>query len=205
MASVTALRALLGASLGLGTLDLVWLDLALAPEVVERAPAAHASAPAPAPSPTNAASAGPAPADAPRTEPVAASASPPADAAVGEVTTAGAVAEPAPPVAPRAARVYFATRSAALDHRAREALRRVAAVAGTDGELVLEGHADHRGDERLNDELSRQRAVAVEAYLVGLGVARAQIRVGYVGEAEALDTELWRDRRVDIQISGGPR
>ena len=37
MASVFALRALLGASLGLGALDVAWLNLRLAPDLVEPA------------------------------------------------------------------------------------------------------------------------------------------------------------------------
>jgi OmpA-OmpF porin, OOP family len=77
--------------------------------------------------------------------------------------------------------------------------------AGPDAMIVLEGHADHRGDESLNRELSRQRALSVARQLEKLGVERSRIRVDYVGEDETVDsTELWRARRVDIQITGGP-
>lgn len=187
MPSVFALRMLLGAGLGLGALDVVWINAALAPRLVQddTAPAAAAAA---------------------ISEP---SASPREDHAPVHV------AEPAPsePEPSELAaktepiintRVYFATASAALDARARNLLARLVADAGPAAQFLVEGHADYRGDESRNESLSKDRALSVEQHLVQLGIDRARIRVDYVGEGDATG-ELWRDRRVEIQITGGTR
>ena len=211
MASIWALRALLGASLGLGALDLAWVNLAIAPRVLASDPGAPASTaeavastaeavPPRDPAPARPAPAPPAPA-------------PPAPA-LARATVVAPGAEVAPPAAarspvdapPRHERVYFATSSVWLDPKARARLARLASSLGPEATLVLEGHADHRGAEAFNRTLSRRRAVAVQAALEALGVARARIEVGYLGEAEVrAEAALWRDRRVDIQITGGSR
>jgi outer membrane protein OmpA-like peptidoglycan-associated protein len=177
MPSVIALRALVGAGLGLGALDLVVINTALAPRLVSHEPA-------------------------------------PVTAAV-TVETPTAPVEPAPPPAPPpvvepkpvqviSERVYFGTSSADLGPRTRKTLEKLVALAGPTSEIVLEGHADYRGDESLNKTLSKDRAITVQKQLVHLGIERSRIRVGYVGE-DAATGELWRDRRVDIQITGGTR
>lgn len=176
MPSVVVLRALVGAGLGLGALDLVVINTALAPRLVPHEPA-----------------------------PVT---------AVATVEMPTAPVEPArpapPPVVERkpvqtiSERVYFATNSADLGPRTRTTLEKVVALAGTTSEIVLEGHADYRGDESLNKTLSKDRAISVQKQLEHLGIGRSRIRVGYAGEANA-SSELWRDRRVDIQITGGTR
>lgn len=182
MPSLIALRAVIGASLGLGALDLVWINAVLAPEVL--ASEVEASAPqGAAPAPHVSATVVPAP----RTPPVAAPATP---------------AEP-----PRATRhaVYFATRSAELDGAARSVLAEIVA-ANSRADFVLEGHADHRGSETLNQRLSRERAETVAAMLAELGVEPTRMRVDAVGEADAVAgtaNEVWRDRRVDIDVRTG--
>jgi outer membrane protein OmpA-like peptidoglycan-associated protein len=179
MASLIALRAILGAGLGLGTLDLLWLDTAIAPAIIEPAAAptirppiaVQTSAPAPEPSEP----------PAPRTE------------------------APAPSARPAGDQVYFESMSAGLDAAARTALRGVVAHSGSTSTVVLEGHADYRGTEALNLGLSKQRALAVGNYLERLGLPRTRLRIRFVGKANAVRTgELWRDRRVEIQIIGGP-
>ena len=172
MPSVTALRAILGASLGLGAIDVVWIDAVLAPRIVDAAaPARRATPPAPAPVAV--------PRDAPR--------------AAQTVPTSLVTQE----------RVYFATGSAGLDPAARATLDW---LASHPGRFALEGHADARGRDRLNRDLSSARASAVAAYLAERGVERARIIVDYVGEAEAVASdEPWRDRRVDVHLIGGPR
>lgn len=193
MLSVTALRAILGASLGLGAVDLLWFDVVLAPRVVRGEPPARVAVVEPRSEPALA----PASAPIPAPEPIA-----PVVAAVPEPALEPAP-EPAPPPEPVDDRVYFATRSADLDDAARATLDRLATGAGT---FVLEGHADIRGRDHFNDALSRRRALVVEAYLAEHGVDRGRIEVRYVGEEDAATAgELWRDRRVDIQITGGPR
>lgn len=171
MTSPIAMRAILGASLGFGLLDVAWINLSLASQLVESSsPPAIVARPAldpPAPPP------------------------------------------PAPPVnapQPIVERVYFATNAVGLDAQAQTVLKQVVERAGAHGTIKLEGYADQRGDEAFNRTLSKRRAFAVEASLSKLGIARARISISYGGEGEVLDaTELWRDRRVDIEITGEPR
>ena len=158
-----ALRALLGAGLGLGALDLVWINAALAPRLVETTPA-----------------------------PVIARSAP-------IVVT--------PIEQPREAivdHVYFDTGSAVLTARSREVLAHLAAITGATAQISLDGHADCRGTEALNQTLSKDRAVAVQDELVRLGIDRARIQIDYAG-ATRDSSDLWRERRVDIQITGGMR
>lgn len=191
MASVIALRALVGAGLGLGALDAAWIDLsvgprALAPEAEAPARAAQVAASGPAPAAT-------APAPAPAVTEIA--------PAIAETAPAPAVTDPAPPT-----EIFFATGSAALGPKARDALRALATRAPAGVLVTLEGHADYRGAEAANRALSADRATAAAEYLVQLGVARARLTVRHVGEdAAAPAGELWRDRRVDIWLAGGAR
>jgi outer membrane protein OmpA-like peptidoglycan-associated protein len=170
MPSLFALRALLGAGLGLGALDLVWINAALAPRLFEPAPAPVVAAPPPSITPI--------------VEPAAPPEPPPAKTLVDHV--------------------YFETGSAAITARTHEALAALVELAGPTAQVALEGHADYRGTEAHNKMLSKERALAVQDELVRLGIDRARVRLDYVGETQA-SSELWRDRRVDIQITGGTR
>jgi outer membrane protein OmpA-like peptidoglycan-associated protein len=170
MPSVFALRALLGAGLGLGALDLVWIDAALVPRLTAHAPAPVVTMAVTSPAPT--------------------------------ITPIEQPPDPAP--APVVDHVYFDTGSARLTPNAHKALAELVALAGPTTQIALAGHADYRGTESLNTMLSKDRALAVEQELVRLGVDRTRIRVDYAGETQA-SSELWRDRRVDIQMTGEPR
>jgi peptidoglycan-associated lipoprotein len=187
MPSVIALRALLGAGLGLGALDLVWINTALAPRLVHREPppARVAMTTSPASVPPPAEPAPPAPIPAAVESPPANEPSPRQETTITE-------------------RVYFETSSAALDVRARTALARLAASAQPNAIFALEGHADFRGTEARNKTLSKERAVAVQHQLMRLGIDRTRIHVAFVGEDQP-GGKLWRDRRVEIQITGGTR
>jgi outer membrane protein OmpA-like peptidoglycan-associated protein len=176
MPSAIALRALLGAGLGLGALDVAWINMGLAPPLMA----------ADAPPPVQAHVVEETPTPTPTVEPVT---TPPAPVEV--------------PMEPMVASVYFETGSAELSATARKALAQLVAKA-PHGEIVAEGHADARGPERLNEALSKNRAVAVQQALVRLGVAEARIQVKFAGAANS-SSEMWRDRRVDIQIAGGTR
>ena len=196
MASILALRTVVGAALVLGALDLLWLNLVLGPRVF--APAlvldkVEHAVPAAPPRPAK--------------ELVVADTSmiaPPPEPSTAPSPEAPAAPAPSPDRFPPK-RVYFSTRSAALRDPARTLLARIARRAGTTHMIVLEGHADHRGSEAFNHMLSKERALAVQAYLETLGVERSRIRIGFVGEiAAASEGPLWRDRRVEIQIIGGP-
>jgi outer membrane protein OmpA-like peptidoglycan-associated protein len=174
MASSTALRMMLGASLGLGAIDLLLIDVALAPEVI---------------------------ADSVVSPRFTTQSSLLAVVATG--TAAPLAPAPAVAVSPVVkSHVYFATMKATLDDNAQVALD---ALAVSGAAIVLEGHADERGDDGYNTKLSRKRALAVQRYLVERGADREQIKVRFAGEAGAGDPDLWRDRRVDIQITGGSR
>lgn len=182
MASVRVQSVVLGASLGLGVLNLVWLDLALAPHVLASTDAASSSV-------------APTPASAP---------------AVVVAPARAVVVEPPAPAAPlvtlASEQVYFASTSAALDDTARACLQGIVEHADAGATFLLEGHADRRGEHDFNFELGRRRAEAVRDHLGELGVARARIRAVSHGEMQAGARDaLWRDRRVEIQITGGSR
>jgi outer membrane protein OmpA-like peptidoglycan-associated protein len=162
MPSLVALRALVGAGLGLGALDLVWINAALAPRLVDTTPAPIIAKPAP-------------------------------------IVTAIEL--------PREAiidHVYFDTASAVITAQSREMLAHLAATTDPTAQIDLDGHADCRGSEAINKTLSKDRAVAVQDELVRLGLDRARIHVDFTG-ATRDSSDLWRERRVDIQITGGTR
>jgi outer membrane protein OmpA-like peptidoglycan-associated protein len=168
MPSVTALRLVVGTTLGLGGLDLALIDLVLAPALAGEPTVIVATAVPPV-------------VDPPRPPPVV----PPSAAPVAE---------------PRVERVYFETDSTQLTPTTRVAL---AKLAVGDRDIVVSGHADIRGTEALNRSLSKQRAEAVAAELIALGISRDRIRIAYRGAEDASTTgPLWRDRRVDIEIGG---
>lgn len=218
MPTVLAHKLIVGASLGLGVLDLAWLDLALAPRALAGA-GEHGDA-ATEPAALARAEGAPPPA-VPAPPPASAEASPPANetppaelpahgAPAAIARSHAAVDEPATdePTIEIAIdkQVYFASMRAELDGTAREVLDSLVRNVPASATIVLDGHADYRGEETYNKKLSRRRAQNVAAYLVEHGIAHERIRIGYIGEEAPHDAdELWRDRRVDIQISGGPR
>lgn len=72
------------------------------------------------------------------------------------------------------------------------------------GKITLEGHADERGTEEYNLQLSNRRAASVKRYLGDLGIpAKSLDTVGY-GETrpvnQASDEEAWgQNRRVEFR------
>lgn len=214
MPTVLAHRLLLGASLGLGVLDIAWLDLSLAPRVLASTDESRpANAPVAAVAESELAADLPAaPSDvrpSAETSPPA-NDTPPATTEPPRVAAAPAVDEP-PTDEPSIEvaidkQIYFASMRAELDGTAREILDSLVKNAPDGATFLLDGHADYRGEDAYNKKLSRRRAQMVATYLAEHGIARQRIRIGYIGEeAPHADDELWRDRRVDIQISGGPR
>ena len=105
--------------------------------------------------------------------------------------------------------VYFRTESADVDAGAAEHLARIGElVRSIDGAVVLlEGHADPRGDEEYNLALSQARAESVRQVFVDAGVPEDRIAITAEGEAKStasvddLDA-LALDRRVSIRIVG---
>ena len=103
--------------------------------------------------------------------------------------------------------IYFDSMSSRVSSSSRTKIAEVAKRAGARGIVHLEGHADYRGDGTYNEQLSKWRADNVEASLIKQGFDAARIVSAHVGERgadEVVETELWRDRRVDVWIEGGP-
>jgi hypothetical protein len=94
--------------------------------------------------------------------------------------------------------VTFASGSAELDAADRRALRSAAEWLARHPRrvLVLEGHADPRGDPAMNLRLSQDRNDAVRDGLIALGVEPTRLAAVAYGEAEAPAT-----RRVVINGS----
>jgi len=108
--------------------------------------------------------------------------------------------------------VYFRTAQSEVEPGAAERLSRIARLVRTmDGAVVLlEGHADPRGDEQYNIELSQARAESVRQVFIDAGVPEDRIAITAEGEAKStapiddLDA-LALDRRVSISIVGPDR
>lgn len=105
--------------------------------------------------------------------------------------------------------VYFRTGQSSLEDGAERRLARIAELIGPmDGVAVLlEGHADGRGDEQYNEELSAQRADAVREAFIRAGVPADRIAVTAEGERESTAAEkdidaLALERRVHVSIVG---
>ena len=104
--------------------------------------------------------------------------------------------------------VYFAVGSAELDPHARTTLDEAAqqlAEGATERQIEVGGHTDSSGAERLNTQLSQQRAQAVRAYLLRRGFAAERlVAIGYGMNqpAEGNDTAAGRarNRRVHLKL-----
>jgi OOP family OmpA-OmpF porin len=89
-----------------------------------------------------------------------------------------------PPPAPLV--VSFEANSARLTPQAREALGEFLAKV-KDRRLQVSGHADAMGSPEYNQRLSKRRAEAVRAYLVGHGVAGEKIELSARGETQPVE------------------
>lgn len=111
----------------------------------------------------------------------------------------------------------FAFASAELSAAGRESLDRIAAEAGDGVEQVrVVGHTDRIGNESANDALSRRRADAVAAYLIGKGLPASAVVSEGRGErepaAECTDAPraqliacLAPNRRVEVSLRATAR
>jgi outer membrane protein OmpA-like peptidoglycan-associated protein len=82
--------------------------------------------------------------------------------------------------APAEVVVYFGANRAELGEGGRRELDKVApklAAANGQARVLVEGHADRRGDFRSNDTLAERRALAIREHLVGSGVEAARIAI----------------------------
>ena len=104
--------------------------------------------------------------------------------------------------------VYFRTASAGIDEEMRPRVQKLAGFLNRFPEvkLLVEGHADRRGDETYNRELARQRARAVEAALLEAGIDQGRVITHSYGETRAKAGEADAeggafDRRVNVTLS----
>ena len=103
--------------------------------------------------------------------------------------------------------VYFRTEESGLDDITAQRLSQIAALLeDLEGfAVVVEGHADARGEVEFNDQLSEQRAAAVRDILLEGGVAAKRITMRAAGETQAIADEgdvdaLALERRVNLTI-----
>lgn len=103
--------------------------------------------------------------------------------------------------------VLFKTNESVLPEETETRLLRLAELlARLDGTLIrIEGHADSRGNQEHNEQLSAQRAAAVRDTLIRAGVPVSRITMAAHGEAYASAAEndvdaLAMERRVDLTL-----
>jgi outer membrane protein OmpA-like peptidoglycan-associated protein len=86
--------------------------------------------------------------------------------------------------APAQAVVYFRANRADLTADARRELEKVAPKLAANGSahVVVEGHADGRGDSRSNEALAARRAQAIREHLVESGVDAGRIAIATYGD-----------------------
>lgn len=103
----------------------------------------------------------------------------------------------------------FATNSATLTDAGKASVDPVVVgVRGlSDYSISLFGHADSRGNDAYNMQLSERRAQSVADYLISKGVPASAISVYGRGETEPVASNATREgraqnRRVDVTVSG---
>ena len=130
---------------------------------------------------------------------------------VGDITSALAVPRGTriEPTAPPTVRlpIFFEFNSTKLRPEANELLDKVGAALASD-ELAtfrfsVEGHTDSVGSDGFNDQLSRDRAAAVKAYLMAQGVPEERLATSGHGETTPVasnetDDGRQRNRRVEL-------
>ncbi|AFL74473.1 OmpA family protein [Thiocystis violascens] len=99
----------------------------------------------------------------------------------------------------------FPMGGAALPAARTASLEKVAEFLGQHPNLtvLLQGHTDSLGSAARNLGLSEQRAIAIKAALVGLGVAQDRIRAEGIGEAKPIasnDTAEGRSRNRRVEL-----
>ena len=127
---------------------------------------------------------------------------PPKPAGAREQPAAPGLADRGTPLPP----VRFATASDRLEEESAEALRRfVRTLTPERCSLQVDGHADERGSEPFNLELSRRRAHAVREALVAAGFPAERIVERAFGESRPScaghDEACWAlNRRADVTV-----
>ncbi len=66
--------------------------------------------------------------------------------------------------------------------------------------LLIEGHADQRGDQEMNWDISRKRAEAIRDYLAGLGLDGSRLKTKGYGPSKPISpTNYDLNRRVEFK------
>jgi peptidoglycan-associated lipoprotein len=97
--------------------------------------------------------------------------------------------------------IYFAFDKSTIEPEAREILKRLASLLGSNKNysLVIEGHCDERGTVEYNLALGQRRADAAMKYLVDLGLDKESIKAITYGKERPLETghdeEAWTKNR----------
>jgi outer membrane protein OmpA-like peptidoglycan-associated protein len=103
--------------------------------------------------------------------------------------------------------IYFRTGESTLDEQVAERIERLGRIM-RDFEnfaIVVEGHADPRGEDDYNVQLSADRATSVRAALIDAGLDPSQIMTRATGESASRAAEgdidaMALERRVDLRI-----
>ena len=110
--------------------------------------------------------------------------------------------------APAEVVVYFSANRSELGEGARRELDKIAPKLSANGRahVLVEGHADRRGDSRSNDTLAERRARAIREHLVGSGVDADRIKIVAHGARRPLCGEptesCWaRNRRASVRLT----
>ncbi len=105
-------------------------------------------------------------------------------------------------------KIYFSTADAALHGGDRRRLSKaVSAYRKRPGlKFVLGGHADERGSDTYNKNLSRRRVSSVKRYLLFRGVPASRIEKRYFGESQPAvqgrNSKAWaKNRRVTVWLA----
>lgn len=102
--------------------------------------------------------------------------------------------------------VYFAFDSDRLVRESHDLLDEVANIMGDYPQikrLRVEGHADSRGTNEYNLDLSRRRAASVMTYLIEVGVEPDRLEAEGYGEERPVSTVHRENRRVEFVIVKG--
>jgi outer membrane protein OmpA-like peptidoglycan-associated protein len=104
--------------------------------------------------------------------------------------------------------ILFETGKAVLSESSKTALTKFSATLKeyTDTNVMIYGHTDNTGSDKINQPLSENRANAVKDFLVGQGVASSRIATKGMGSSSPVatnDTEAGRtqNRRVEVAIT----
>ena len=99
------------------------------------------------------------------------------------------------------ASVYFAYDSSQVESAERSKCETAASFLkqNTTANMIVEGHCDERGSAEYNLALGERRALAVRAYLIGLGVDGARVQTKSYGEENPVamghDDSSWKLNR----------